>query len=268
MAKINLEKYFDNAEIKHYDPKILITILEDILSKDINTIKTELDELKIVVSDEQILEYLYNKFEEEEPDVKRRLENPKPSKPLSDKIEFNKISIEDIEESSQHFADQITASRYGFDSYTLNYFNKYSSIVRRKAKRILDIIEKIANKDYSTIADLIIELDIQLDANGNISKEDIIRLIPPFIHNYNSLVEKVNSANNLETYLTFKLSKHSVYRNGCSEGELYPTSSIQTKSLYYDYLPGNISLSSNQKKALREEQSKANKKFVKTLLDW
>lgn len=55
MAKLNLEKYFDNAEIKHYDSKILITILEDILGKDINTIKTELDELKIVVSDEQIL---------------------------------------------------------------------------------------------------------------------------------------------------------------------------------------------------------------------
>ena len=67
MAKINLEKYFDNTEIKHYDFKILITILEDILGKDINTIKTELDELQIVVSAEQIVEYLNNKFEEEEP---------------------------------------------------------------------------------------------------------------------------------------------------------------------------------------------------------
>lgn len=268
MAKINLEKYFENIEIKYYEPRVLVTILEDILGKDIETIKTELSKLKIVVTTEQIKEYLDNKFEEEEPEVKERLENPKPSKPLSDKIEFNKISIEDIEESSQRFGDQLTAARYGFDSYTLNYFNKYSNIVRNKSKKILDIIEKIVNKDYSTIADLIIELDIQLDENGNISKEDIIRLIPPFVHNYNSLVEKVNTANNLETYLTFKLSKHSVYRNGCSEGELYPVSSIQTKSLYYDYLPGNISLSNNQKKVLREEQSKANKKFVKTLLEW
>mgnify|MGYP003291241839 CR=1 FL=1 len=268
MTKINLEKYFENTEIKHYDSKILITILEDILGKDIDTVKIELDELRIVVSAEQIVEYLNNKFEDEEPEVKARLENPKPSKPLSDKIEFNKILIEDIEESKQGFADRLTAARYGFDSYTLNYFNKYSNIVRNKAKKILGIIEKIANKDYSTIADLIIEYDIQLDENGNISKEDIIRLIPPFVHNYNSLVEKVNAANNLETYLTFKLSKHSLYRGGWSEGELYPTSSIQSKSLYYDDMKGNIPLSRNQRKTLQEEQSKANKKFIKSLLDW
>lgn len=268
MKKISLENYFENNENKYYESKILITILEDILGKDIDTIKAELDELKITIDAEQIVEYLNNKFEEEEPEVKARLENPKPRKPLSDKIEFNKISIEDIEESSQRFADELTAARYRFDSYALNYFNKYSNIVRNKAKKILDIIEKIANKDYSTIADLIIEYDIVLDENGNISKEDIIRLIPPFVHNYSSLIEKVNAANNLETYLTFKLSKHSLYRGGWSEGELYPTASIQSKSLYYDNLKGNIPLSKNQKKILLEEQSKANKRFVKSLLEW
>lgn len=267
MEKINLEKYFDN-NIKHYDSKILITILEDILGKDIDTIKAELRELKIVVTAEEIEKYLNNKFEEEEPEVKARLENPKPSKPKqNDDGIWDSWTEEEIEESTQHFGDKLTAARYGFDTYTLNYFNKYSGIVRNKAKKILDIIEKIANKDRSTIADLIIELDIQLDENGNILKEDIIRLIPPFVHNYNSLIEKVNIANNLETYLTFKLSKHSVYRNGCSEGELYPVASIQTKSLYYDYLPGNISLSSNQKKVLREKEREAQKKFVKTLLN-
>ena len=215
---------------------------------------------------DEIVEYLNNKFEEEEPEVKARLENPKPSKPLSDKIEFNKISIEDIEESTQDFGDQLISAKYGFDSYTLDYFNLYSNIVREKAKKILDIIEKIVNRDYSSIVGLMMELDIQLDENGNISKEDIIRLISPFVYNYNLLVEKVNAANNLETYLSFKLSKHSLYRDGWSEGELYPSSSIQTKSLHYDYLPGNISLSSNQRKILNKKQSKSHKKFVKILL--
>lgn len=267
MIKTNLEKYFENKEIKYYEPEILIIILEDILCKDINTIKTELDEFKINVMSEQIGEYLNNRFEKEEPEVKVRLENLKPRRNLNNGwISLLEITSEDIEESTQHFADQLTASRYEFDSFTLNYFNKYSSIVRNKAKKILAIIEKIANKDYSTIANLMIELDIQLDENGNISKEDVIRLILPFVHNYNELIEKVNSANNLETYLTFKLSKHSLYRDGWSEGEIYPTSFIQVKDLYRDYLPGNIPLSNSQKEQLQERQSKNIKKLFKTFI--
>lgn len=262
-----LEKYFENTNIKYYEPKILITILEDILGKDISTIKTELDELKITVNSEQIVEYLNNKFLEEEPEVKERIETLKTSKPVSSIINLGKASIEDIEKSAQRFEDQLTASRYGFDSYTLDYFHKFSNIVRKKAIKILDIIEKIVNKD-STIDDLLMELDIQLDENRNIIKEDIIRLIPPFIHNYNLLVAKVNAANNLKIYLTFKLSKYSLYRDGISEGEIYPRLSIQTKSLYHESSAGNIPLSNNQKKILLREENEYSKKIAKTLLNW
>lgn len=268
MEKYNIEKYFENSDNEYYNSKFIITILEDVLGKNTEIIKKELSELKIVVTIEQIKEYLNNKFEEENPIVKARLENPKPRKPLSKEICFGKLTDEEIEESSQHFADQITASRYAFDSFTLEYFNKYSNIVRNKANKILNIIEKISDKEYSTISDLLAELDIRLDANGNITKEDVIRLVVPFVHNYNELTEKVSKANNLETYLTFILSKHSLYRSGCSEGELYPTTSIQTKSLFYDGLKGNIPLSDKQRRLLREEQRKGTKKFIKDLLNW
>lgn len=264
MKKYNFSKYFDLEDIKYYEPKIIITILEDILGKDLNTIKSDIEELKITINKEQIVDFLDKTFEEEEPEVKARLENPKPRKRSNNIVEWTE---QDIQESTQQFGDKLTAARYGFDSFTLDYFHKYSNIVRNKAKKILDIIEKIVNKD-SSIIELLVELDIKLDENGNISKEDIIRLIPPFIHNYNELFEKVNNANNLETYLTFKLSKHSLYRDGWSEGELYPTSSIQVKDLYRDYLPGNISLSTNQKNKLREEQRKSMKILAKSLLDW
>ena len=264
MAKINLQKYFENTEIKYYDPKMLIIILEDILGKSLNNIKNDIQELNISVDEKQIREFLNNKFKEEEPEVKARLENTKPRKRSNNIVEWTE---QDIEESSQEFKDELTKARYGFDSYTLDYFHKYSNIVRNKAKKILDIIEKIINKDCSTIADLMKDIDIRLDENGNISKEDIIRLIPPFVHNYNLLEEKINTANNLETYLTFKLSKRLVYRNGCSEGELYPSTSIQNKNLYYYYLPGNISLSTNQKNELEEKERKSMKTLVKDLLD-
>lgn len=264
MEKYNFSKYFDVESIKHYEPKIIITILEDILGKDLNTIKSDIESSKITIDKNQIVDFLDKTFEKEEPEVKARLENPKTRKKSNNIVECTE---QDVEESTQRFGDELTAARYGFESFTLDYFHKYSNIVRNKAKKILDIIEKIVNKD-SSIIELLIELDIQLDKNGNISKEDIIRLITPFIHNYNSLVEKINTANNLETYLTFKLSKHSVYRNGCSEGELYPSTSIQVKNLYYDYLPGNISLSTNQKNELREKERKSMKVLVKDLLDW
>ena len=262
MRKYNYSKYFDGEDIKYYEPKIIITILEDILGKDLSTIKSDIEQLKINVDRKQIEDFLYKRFEEEEPEVKARLENPKSRKRSDNIVEWTQ---QDIEESSQRFGDELTAARYRFDSYTLDYFHKYSSVVRNKSKKILDIIEKIVNKD-STVVDLLIELDIQLDENGNITKEDIIRLISPFIHNYNQLVEKVNNANNLETYLTFKLSKHSLYRDGWSEGELYPTSSNQVKDLYRDYLPGNISLSINQKEILRAQRRTSMKKLVKNLL--
>ena len=63
------------------------------------------------------------------------------------------------------------------------------------------------------------------------------------------------------------MSKHSLYRNGLSEGEIYPRQSIQVKDLYYDYIKGNVSLSENQKSVLREQQSRSSKKLVKMLLD-
>ena len=254
MINNNYSSYF-NEKVKFYNSEIIITILEDCLNKDIATIKKELVELKINITNEQIVEFLDKKFEEENPEIRTRVKNPKPLKPLSDKVDLVKITDEDIEESTQHFADQLTAARYNYDSYTLDYFKKYTNIVRNKSTKILDIILKISNKETSDIVDLLVELDIQLDENGNISKEDIVRLVSPFVHNYNGLVEKINNANNLETYLTFKLSKHSLYRQGCSEGELYPISSIQTRTFHYDYLPGNVPLSEKQKKYLSEQHS-------------
>lgn len=132
---------------------------------------------------------------------------------------------------------------------------------------LLNIIEKIGNRDIISIQNLITELDIQLDENGNISKEDIIRLITPTVYNIEKLNEKVAKANDLSTYLTFKMSKNSLHKYGWSEGEIYPSSSIQIKNLYYDHVRGNVPLSSNQKSELEQEQRRSMKKLAKMLID-
>lgn len=263
MANIYFETYFNESQNKYYDSKVVISILEDILDKPINEIKKDVNDSRITVTREQIESYLEQKFIEEDTELKKRIESPRPKRSSN----IAKWTEQDIEDSSQEFIDDISVGRYCFEPYTLEYFNRYTAIVRNKANLLLNLIEKIGNKDGQTIQEVLTDLDIILDENGNILKSDIIRLITPTVYNINELNEKLSKANDLSTYLTFKMSKHSLYRYGLSEGEVYPSQSIQIKDLYYDYIQGNVRLSENQKTILREEQSRSSKKFVKMLLD-
>lgn len=258
MTNINFEPYFNEIEKKYYDSKFIISILEDILGKPINEIKKEVNANQIIVTREQIEKYLEQKFIEEDPKLKKRIESPRPKRSKN----ITEWTKQDIENSSQEFADDISAARYCFKPYTLEYFNRYISIVRNKVNILLSLIEKIGNKDIQPIQELLTKLDIVLDENGNILKSDIIRLITPTVYNINNLDEKITRANDLSTYLTFKMSKH----YGFSEGGAYPNQSIQINSLEHDYIQGNIRLSENQRKALKEERSKV-KVFRKHLFN-
>ena len=159
------------------------------------------------------------------------------------------------------------ASRYCFEPYTLEYFKKYTTIVRNKIHLLLNLIEKIGHKDSQTIQDVLADLDIVLDENGNILKSDIIRLITPTVDNINDLNAQLSKANDLSTYLTFKISKSSLYKDGFSEKEIYPSQAIQIKDLYCDDMPGNVKLSERQQQALKEDQGKVMKKILTLLSD-
>lgn len=261
MSRLNLEKYFDSTDNKYYDASFLVSILEKILGKSLDEIKDDVNNAQIFVTKDEIEEFLERTFQEENPGLKERIENPKPrcNKP------FGEWTEQDIKDSSQRFGDEISAGRYHFEPYTLEYFNRYTTIVRNKALQLLNIIELIGTRQSTTIQDLLSELDIQLDENGNIIREDIIRLIKPTIQNVGELDEKITKANDLSTYLTFKMSKHSLYRDGWSEGEVYPTKSIFVKDLHNGYSYGNISISSRQEQELHEEFRKSSRKLAKIL---
>lgn len=269
MAKLNLEKYFDGTDYKYYDSSFLISILEQILGKNLSEVKNDVINLQVSVTKEQIIEFLEKTFQEEDPELKQRIEKPKKIKPQrdSDKLEFTPIKWTEQEkkEMAQEFADRIAVGRYQFEPYTLEYFNRYTAIVRNKALQLLNIIELIGTRQSSSIQKLLMELDIQLDENGNITKEDIIRLITPTIQNISRLNEKVSKANDLSTYLKFKMSKHSIYRDGFSEGEVYPTKSILVKNLHSGYSYGNIPISSRQEQELHEEFRKSSEIVAKIL---
>ena len=263
MANLDFEPYFESIDTQYYDPKYMITILENIVGTGLNDMKNKIKNTQVVVSKEQITEYLEKKFEEESPELKKRIENPKPKRSRN----ICKWTDEDIQASSQEFVDQLSAGRYCFEPYTLKYFKRYSNIVRNKALFLLSIIEKIGNSDSMSIQDVLSELDIQLDEDGKVLREDIIRLITPTVYNITELNEKVTKANDLYTYLTFKMSKHSLYREDLSESEIYPSESLQIKDLYYDSVKGNVPLSKNQRAELYEQQRIMTKKLAKMLID-
>ena len=201
MTNLDFEQYFKDVDTKYYEPKYIITILENVLGNKLAAIRNEINNTQIVVS------------KEENPELKKRVENPTP------KSKENVIgwTRENVNISSQYIYDILSAKRYQFEPYSLEYFKRYSDIVRNKALLLLNIIEKIGNNDGTSIQDLLSEFDIQLAENGDILKEDIIRLIIPTVYNINALNEKVTKANDLSTYLTFKLSKDYLYRKDLSE---------------------------------------------------
>ena len=263
MEKIQMENYLQDIPNNYYcSPIIIIKILEDILGKPINEIINDINNTKIIVTENEIREFLDNTFAEREPEVKHRIENPKPKK----EFDPTKWAQDSAEKSTRAFMDQLTADEYRFEPYTLKYFNNYTKILKTKILTLLNLIEKIGTKKTRSIKKELIELDIILSKDDNILKMDIIRLIQPTVYNIQKLNEKVTEANNLSTYLSFKMSKYSLAREGFSESEIYPHKSLQVKNLSFGNLPGDVRLSNNQKQQLREEQDKNIKSVAKILL--
>lgn len=261
MKSLNLKKYLNN-EKKYYDSKILIEIIEDITTKTIEEIIDDINNSDVNVNCEQIIEYLNNKLIEDEPELFNRIEKRK----KENKIIYTNENIDKIEHLGQEFVDSLSIHKYSFDPYTLNYFKEYIEIVKRKTLLLINIIDKIGRKDIVDIKDVIYDLDISLNENGDISKEDISRLIFPMVYNIQRLNTKVEEANDLDTYLSIKISKQSLARNGFSEDELYPNKELQTKNLSYNYEWGDVELSENQKQQLQNEMKENIKGVTKLLL--
>lgn len=260
MKQMELAKYFSDNK-KNYDSKYLVKILEEILGKSFNEIKEDINNKRVTVTAEQIESYLEQKFIEESPKLKERLQKTRPNR--SENIE--EMTRQDNKDKANSFADELAAGRYYFEPYTLEYFNRYTDIVRNKVNTLLNIVSGLANKEVESVQEQIEELDINISSDGKVSKDDIIRLIIPIIANINILKEKVEKANNLSTYLTFKESKHTLLKDGWSETEIYPISSLQIQSEMNDWREDNVKLSNNQKKILKRSQQRNRKMVADTL---
>lgn len=254
MGIAELEEYFGNNE-ESYDSTYLIKVLEGILGKPFNEIREDINNKRVTVTQEQIESFLEQRLIMENPELKVRVESPKPKRSNN----MSEWTQKDIEEKSKELADRILIKRYRFEPYTLEYFNRYIDIVKNKINTLLDIVSGLANNDLESIQGFIDELDIQIEENGQMSREEIIRLLKPILANIKMLDKKADEANNLSTYLTFKESKSALARDGISESELYPETALQIQNELADWREDYVKLSDKQKKTLELKQSKIRK---------
>lgn len=124
--------YLKNNEEKYCDFKHVITVLEYILNEPFNKIKTIVNNAEVTVTEEQIKAYLDETFEKEAPEVKKRIEKRKTNTTIGSLDNFDDVNLSSLEKSAHDFDDDFTASRYYFEPYTLEYFKKYTSILREK----------------------------------------------------------------------------------------------------------------------------------------
>lgn len=257
MAELDLEEYFEKDDKEYYDAGYLVSVLEDIIGSDIENIKADVNRQGVYVTKDKITKYLDEQFVKNDEKLKRRLENKN-----NRDINMSNWNKEDMNSSVQQLMDEIAAEKYSFNPQSLEYFNTYVNILKNKLLSLLDLISKIGRKDFTTVQDLVASLDINFDGQGNISKDDIIRLLKPTIYNFNEFNEMISKANNLSTYLNFKLFDST--KGIVSEDDLYPTEELQVMSLNYED-EGSIPLSLEQVKRLERREKRKHKKHVKTI---
>ncbi|MGM9835072.1 MAG: hypothetical protein ACI31M_04780 [Bacilli bacterium] len=241
----------------YISPLVMTTIISEELnlSMSIKEVINYIKNARVQITDEEIKKYLKLRFEQDDSELKIRQENRK--KLGKNPTEWTK---EDIENASQQFVDDLVSAKYKYDPYTLEYFKKYIDILKEKSLSLCEIVNKIQNialgkindeNEIKQIIDSLSEYDIKILENGNIYYQDVIRLLTPLIENVLALKEKVERANNLETYLNFSVSKHSLYRDGFTEDDIYPKRALQVKNYGFD--TGYIRLSYSQKEQIQKD---------------
>ncbi len=252
-----LGRYAIYGENGYYvDPSILHRIIVDELklSMSFNEIKEFVEKCEISLTEEEIREFLDKKMEEEEPNLQKEVEEL--SKTRSKNIV--EWTEEDIHRVSRVTKNLIFKRRYEFDPYSLKYFRKYTSILKEKCKTLFEILENLllikegqgSDESWNWVSDL----DFHINEFGDLYMEDVVRLADAIVYNVRTLYNKIHNGNNLETYLTFKESKHSMGKDGVFGSELYPRREIQIKNLNYVNRPEFIALSEKQKQELESQK--------------
>ena len=218
----------------------------------------------ITITEDEIKEFLDKKFEEENPELKKRMEVPRKTSGI---INLGKASVDAIISSTERYIDELGAARYYFEPYSLQYFKTYTSILKEKCQTLCSILNDINRCKTEELSEeaqqRFKDLDFHLNSEGNIHFKDAERLADAIIYNVKDLCEKIQAGNNPETYLTFKESKHKLMKDGIWESEIYPRKEIQIRDRHHSHMPQFIALSEAQQTQVQKEELENFSRWIK-----
>ena len=233
----------------YFDPKMIIDMLQEELGLSYQDIIKHLNNATVIVKERDIKRFLDSKYYDEKPGVKEKVET------LNNRLKNRKKYglINNPNYFSEKFSLYVDFDKYKFEPYTLEYFKNYISILRNKCDTLLKIIEGIID---GTIPKYVLEeFDIELNDDNLILSSDMNRLIKPFIYNFVKLNEVLEKANDLNTYLDYKVSLDYVYSKGLSENDIYPKDELQNSYYEFDGEDGFIPYTDKQKKLIKKKEN-------------
>lgn len=207
MEEKNNTKYVDFLDLSE-------TILNGIKNEmAFSEISKKISEANVIITKEEIEKYLDEKFKEEKNMIKKDLETCKTALGQS-LIEISKISKQDIEERVKLIRKEHELTekfyKYCFKPYTLFYYQTYINSLRTKCLTLCEIYDdlfRLSNGEKLSVESLerLENLDIQVNSEGKILNRDVLRLANVIVYNFNDLFDKLEQANNVETYYYIKI---------------------------------------------------------------
>ena len=237
----------------YYNPKSIITIIKDELELSYYEINDYINKAEVKLKEKDIKSFLKEKY------LEKHLNK-------TSKKKINKDGFKSNEDFVNDFMLGLELTKYKYEPYTLEYFKKSIDIYKKKCSNLIKIIDGIIEQTIPN--EILVDLDIKLNKDGYILKSDIIRLVNPFVYNFNKLTEFVEKANDLNAYMEHKLSLEYLYRNDISEKEIYPYEELQIKHNHEFLLNKNgyIPLTEKQKKLIRKKDEEEFNKQLDNIL--
>ena len=259
---------------EYQNPKLMIDEIEEVFNKNFLELQDIIMNSKIKLTREYIINYFNEILQGKYSDVlvrnsiRKKLKNKLSlaSQEYSNSPTAKKYLDDYVLRKQEANYDNNIIRKYTLDSMTYDYYVKTIDILVKKSMLLLKIIEKICSKQTDEIKQLLSELDIELNKDGNIKYIDRYRLVTPTIYVIKNLFIELERANDINTYMTEKIS------DGAAPvflDEMIPTKlNLQVKNL--DYVDTNgedgyIPLSLDQKEQLKKVDNYNLKKLVKML---
>jgi hypothetical protein len=256
MGKINDNQYYNVLDISQY---INIQRCNNIEDKSYEDIKQFISSANIDITENDVESYLLKRAKEDGIDMT----------PVGTRgtIKASELNDELIKKMSDDFGKQLRQGQYKYNGYDLTYFKTYLEIIKRKGIAFCTVVDSLIKGEENP---LINDLDIEIIEN-KISGYDLKRLKIVILNIYKEIKRKIASSNSMENYEKGVIHLHSLYFDGFTERDLYPSEELIDYGYYpdfhgKDYIPTSIIPSLEQLATKKKEEDEATTYFVKLFM--